>query len=293
MAFLLERDRPQNPLKRFPVALPLGVFVLLLLLVSLLSQEARSPQIGLLNIEGMILDSRPTLKQIRYLENQEEVRAVLVRIDSPGGAVAPSQEIFSALMRLRQKKPVYISMGSVAASGGYYIALAGQQIFANAGSLTGSIGVIMQTLNAKELLDKWGLSMEVIKSGANKDAGSLFRPMNPAERKLLESVIMDSHDQFVGAVAERRGLTKERLETLADGRIFTGRQAQKLGLVDQVGGFEEALSALKKQAGLSGQEVKLSEAPNPEEDFFGGWKLKETRQMIQSLAQGGLLYLKP
>ncbi|MDT8448085.1 MAG: signal peptide peptidase SppA [bacterium] len=293
MSFLLERTPPKNPLRRHPVALPLIIFFLLLALLGLIGKKAQGPQIGLLKVEGMILDSSKLLTQIRFLEKQESVRGVLLRVDSPGGVVAPSQEIYSALKRLGQKKPLYVSMGSVAASGGYYVSLAGKQIFANQGTLTGSIGVILQSLNAKELLDKLGLKMQVVKSGRNKDAGSLFRPMEPEERKLLESVIMDSHDQFVSAIAENRPIKRAELELLADGRIFTGRQAQALGLVDQVGGIEEALEALKKTLSLDKEEVELIEPPDPKESFWSPLDLEQVSQIGQLLGQGGLLFMDP
>jgi protease IV len=185
-------------------------------------------------------------KKLRKAVNNDYTKGILIRINSPGGTVGMSQEVHDAVLACRAKgKPVIISMGDVAASGGYYIASAGDRIFANPGTLTGSIGVIMHLLNWQETEKKIGLVPNVIKSGAFKDIGSPDRPMTEAEKDLLQSIIMDSYDQFVGAVAEGRKLDKEEVKKLADGRIYSGRQAFKAKLIDQLGNYDDALAWLQ------------------------------------------------
>jgi protease-4 len=179
--------------------------------------------------------------------DDKNVKGILLRINSPGGTVGMSQEVYDVVKQLRAKnKPVVISMGDVAASGGYYIASAGDRIFANPGTLTGSIGVIMHLLNWQETEKKIGLQPFVIKSGAFKDIGSADRPMTPDEKNLLQAIIMDSYDQFVTAVSDGRKMDKEAVKKLADGRIYSGRQAYKAKLVDELGGYEDALAYLQK-----------------------------------------------
>ncbi|MBY0357714.1 MAG: signal peptide peptidase SppA [Candidatus Obscuribacterales bacterium] len=179
----------------------------------------------------------------------KHIKAVLLRINSPGGTVATSQEICDAVKAVREKgKPVLISMGDVAASGGYYIASAADCIVADPGTLTGSIGVIMHLLNLQQIEKKIGIEPVVIKSGIFKDIGSSDRPMSKEEKALLQSIIMDSYDQFITAVADGRKMDKEKVRKLADGRIYSGRQALKVGLVDKLGGYELALETLQTMA---------------------------------------------
>jgi len=211
-------------------------------------------RIALVEVEGIILDADDVVRQLKeHLENSA-VKAVVVRINSPGGVVAPTQEIYDALGRLRDEgKPVVASLGSVAASGGYYIASAADQIVANPGTLTGSIGVIMHLTNLEGLLKKVGLRYEIVKSGKYKDIGSFSRPMTNEERAILQSLMDDVHDQFVEAVANGRGLDRTVVLSLADGRIFSGRQAKELNLVDELGGREEAIQAAASLAGITGK----------------------------------------
>ncbi len=212
-------------------------------------------KIAVVKIEGVILDSKDIIEELREHRENKSVKAIMLRIDSPGGAVAPSQEIYTEVLNIRDegKKKIVTSMGSVAASGGYYIASASDRIVANPGSVTGSIGVILELANVSGLMKKVGVESVVIKSGKFKDVGSLFRTMTPEERELLQGVIDDTYDQFVDAVSAGRGINKEDLLPIADGRVFTGRQAKKLGLVDDLGSMQDAIKITADIAGIKGE----------------------------------------
>ena len=211
-------------------------------------------QIAIVEIQGMISQSRETVRQLRKFQRNPKVKGIILRIDSPGGAVGPSQEIYNAVTRIREEgaKKIYASLGSVAASGGYYIASAADTIFANPGTLTGSIGVIMAFSNIQDLIGKIGIRPEVIKSGPFKDAGSPVRPISSKERQLLQNLVDDVHQQFVEDVAKGRDLKTEDVARLADGRVYTGRQAHKLKMVDHMGGLQAAIDLLATQAGIVG-----------------------------------------
>lgn len=208
-------------------------------------------KIGVLDIEGTIVESRQLLEQIKDFRSRRAVKAVVLRVNSPGGSVAPSQELYTELRRLAEVKPLVTSMGSVAASGGYYLAIAGQYLFANPGTITGSIGVIMSFPNYQELMGKVGVHTEVIKSGRFKDIGSSTRSFTTADRTLLQEMIDDVHLQFVEAVSLERKIPIDRLQPFVDGRIFTGRQAKAAGLVDELGSFADAVDYAAKQVGIS------------------------------------------
>lgn len=210
-------------------------------------------RIGVVEVVGPINDSKQFLEDMRNFEEADHIKAIVVRVDSPGGGVAPSQEMYEAIKRVRQKKKVYASMGSVAASGGYYIAAAAEKIYANPGTLTGSIGVIMQQANVEGLLRWAGVSMNTITAGKRKDSGSPFRPMTPEERQYLEGMLADVHEQFIAAVANGRGLEVEEVRPNADGRVFTGKQAKDMKLVDELGGLEDAVAELGRGAGMKGR----------------------------------------
>ncbi|WP_321372124.1 signal peptide peptidase SppA [uncultured Desulfuromusa sp.] len=207
-------------------------------------------KIGVLEVEGTIVDSRLLAEQIVTFRNRSNIKAVVVRVDSPGGGVGPSQEIYAELKKLAEEKPLVISMGSVAASGGYYIAVAGERIFANPGTITGSIGVIMSFPNYQDLMGKVGIQTEVVKSGTFKDIGSSTRKFTVADRALLQEMIDDVHLQFVEAISAGRNLPLEKLQPYVDGRIFTGRQALELGLVDELGGFHDAIKYAATVVGI-------------------------------------------
>ncbi|HXV68513.1 MAG TPA: signal peptide peptidase SppA [Nitrospira sp.] len=217
-----------------------------------LSTEER---IALIRVEGVILDSQTTVGELKRFSENPSVKAIVLRIDSPGGGVVPSQEIHDAVKRVRTKnnKAVIASMGSVAASGGYYIAAATDRIVANPGTLTGSIGVIMETANVEGLLQKIGVEGVVIKSGKYKDVGSPLRKMSEEERGLLQAVMDDVHKQFIEAVAEGRALELADAQVLADGRIFTGRQAKEAKLVDELGDLEDAIQLAADVVGIEGE----------------------------------------
>ncbi|MCD6186798.1 MAG: signal peptide peptidase SppA [Desulfuromusa sp.] len=207
-------------------------------------------KIGILEVEGAISDSRLMTAQIKEFREQSNIKAVVVRIDSPGGGVAPSQEIYTELKRLAEEKPLIVSMGSVAASGGYYLAVAAEHIFANPGTITGSIGVIMSFQNYQELMGKVGVQTEVVKSGRFKDIGSATRSFTEADRFLLQGVIDDVHQQFVEAISAGRNMPIDRLQPFVDGRIFTGRQAKNIGLIDELGTLDDAIKYAAKVAGI-------------------------------------------
>ncbi|HKK33036.1 MAG TPA: signal peptide peptidase SppA, partial [Desulfomicrobiaceae bacterium] len=197
---------------------------------------------------------------IGRLRRDDSVKGVLVRINSPGGSVAPSQEVFQAVQDLAAVKPVSVSMGAVAASGGYYVACAGSPIWANPGTLTGSIGVKLQLTSFKDLADKLGIREQSVTSGPLKNAGSPLAPLTSEQQTYFQDLVNDLHDQFVSDVAEARGLDREAVLDLADGRAMSGRQAQQVGLVDRIGSREQALMELKDRLGLDG-DVELVEGP--------------------------------
>src|SRR5919109_1926103 len=206
--------------------------------------------VGVLQIEGTIDDSRELLAELKRFREAPWIKAVVVRIDSPGGAVAPTQEIFEEIEKMKKKKPLIASLGGMATSGGYYIASACDYIVANPGTLTGSIGVIMQLGNFEELMRKIGVKGFNIKSGEHKDIGSPLQPLSSEGRKILQSLVNDVHGQFVGAVAKGRGIEAAKIRELADGRVYSGAQAKHLGLIDQLGNIEDAIDFAAKRAGL-------------------------------------------
>ena|SRR5712691_2514516 len=209
------------------------------------------PRVAVVELEGIILDVDDILKELKSYRDNPQVRAVVIRINSPGGVVGPSQELHDALRRLRQGgKPVVASLGAVAASGGYYVAVAADRIYANPGTLTGSIGVIMQMANFEQLMKKVGVDYVVVKAGAFKDVGNPGRPMTPEERRVLQAVLDDVHAQFIGAVAEGRKLERSQVTQFADGRIFSGSQAKALQMIDELGGLEDAVNGAAQLAGL-------------------------------------------
>jgi protease-4 len=210
--------------------------------------------IGLLEVRGELMDEQAILADLEYLAGRSDVKALVVRIDSPGGAITVVEEVYNALKRLQEKGiPVVASMGSVAASGGYYLCLGCQRVFANNSSLTGSIGVMMEVTTAKPLLDKLGVEMDTISSGQFKAAGSLGEPLTGPQREHMQSLINAFHEQFAGLVATERKIDPEQVKTFADGRVFTGRQALDLKLVDEIGDMEMAVQFAAKQAGCEGE----------------------------------------
>jgi protease-4 len=219
-----------------------------------LAQLPTGDKVALVRIEGMLVTSDAAVEEISDYAEDSSIKAIIVRVESPGGGVVASQEIYNALMNARKDgKKVVISMGAVAASGGYYIAAAADRIVANPGTLTGSIGVKMEFANLEKLFEKIGIKGQVVKAGAYKDIGSPFRDMTAEEKQLLQTVIDDVHDQFIEAVAKGRNLPESDVRSIADGRIFTGRQALQLKLVDQLGDLEDSIQAAADLAGIKGK----------------------------------------
>ncbi len=250
-------------MKKHPILLGLMVFgvLLSLFLLSLFALSYFSgggsiwggEKVAIVEIKGVILDPQPVVENLVKLRKNENVKAIILRIDSPGGGVGPAQEIYGEVKKAKREKKVLVSMGSVAASGGYYIACAADRIMANPGTMTGSIGVILESMEVEELLHKLGLRPMVVKAGKLKDIGSPLRPMTEEEKSLLQGLLDNVHDQFIRAVAEGRNLPPEKVRELADGRIFSGDQAKTLGLVDELGSLEDAISLAGKLAGIKGE----------------------------------------
>ena len=209
--------------------------------------------VGVIEINGTLWVSDDWVKQIESFRKNSNIRAVVVRINSPGGTVGASQEIFSALQNLSQKKPVVASMGTIAASGGLYAAMGAKKVFANPGTLTGSIGVKMQHIDIGSLLQFLKIGMETIKSGRFKDMASFTKPLGAEEAALLESLMQEIHGQFKEAVSKSRNIPMEKLDTFADGRIFTGVKAKELNLVDELGDFLQAVKTAAQMGGIKGE----------------------------------------
>lgn len=272
-----------------------AIFILFLILTLLLSRctgDFRGlpvgERIGVVEIEGMLTTSEPAVKELVSFGEDASIKAVILRVNSPGGAVAPSQEIHDEVSRVAAIKPVVVSMASVAASGGYYVSLPAHRILANPGTITGSIGVIMQVTNFEDLYDKLGLKNQVVKSGEHKDLGSPLRPMSPADRKILQGVIDDVYGQFIEAVSAGRKIPLDQVKILADGRIFTGRQAKEAGLVDALGGMQDAIKVAAELAGIRG-EPKLVYPPKPKEGllkYFIEESASQVGRVLQQEQQG-------
>jgi len=233
------------------------ILVIIIAILSLMITVTHNVSIGgkvaLIRIEGVIIDSKDIIDELREYSDDASIKAIVLRIESPGGAVAPAQEIYEELLKIKKKKKIVVSMGSIAASGGYYIASPADRIVANPGTLTGSIGVIMEIPNIKGLMDKIGIETQVVKSGRHKDMASAFRALTEEERRILQDILDDVHEQFIKAVAEGRGMEIEEVRRLADGRIFTGRMAKDAGLVDELGNLEDAIMLAGKLSGIKGR----------------------------------------
>jgi len=243
------------------VGVGVGILVLFLgtiwVLMTAISEDGfptGGSKVAVVEIEGIIVDGTAAVRELREHAENPSIKAVVLRVNSPGGVVAPTQEIFAAIQRARKAgKPVVATLGAVAASGGYYVAAAADRIYANPGTLTGSIGVVMQMANIEGLLKKVGVEYVVVKAGSYKDVGNFARTMSPEERKMLQALLDDVYSQFVGAVAEGRGLERSEVLAFAEGRIYSGQQALALKMVDEMGGFEDAVEAAGKLANISGR----------------------------------------
>jgi protease-4 len=251
-------------------------------------------KVGVVEIRGVIADPKPTILHLKRFRKNSDVKAIVLRIDSPGGGVGPSQEIYAEVKKTTLIKKVVVSMGAMAASGGYYVGAAADHIMANPGTITGSIGVIMEFANAQELFERIGVSAVVIKSGDYKDTGSPLRKMTPEEKRLLEGFVGNVHQQFVTAVAEGRKMSEETVRTIADGRIFSGQQAQELGLLDSLGNIEDAISLAAELGGIKGDPsvVYAEKKKFSVLEFILGSKLAEALDRITSVAlHSGYLYI--
>jgi protease-4 len=252
-------SKNDRPITRVLVLLLIAVLGFGTLMAIVLSFSRGAPilafgdKIGVIPIQGAIKDPDEIMDQLIAFRENRQIKAIILKINSPGGGVGPSQAIYSETRRTAKTKHVIASFGSLGASGAYYIASAADKIVANPGTLTGSIGVLMEFIKVEELFKKIGIEMEVIKSGELKDVGSPHREMTERERKMLTNLIEDIRSQFVAAVAQGRNMPRERVLELADGRIFSGQQAKELGLVDHLGNFHDAVSIAKALAKIKGK----------------------------------------
>ena len=213
-----------------------------------------SKGIALIEVEGVIVDSRQIVRQFKKYGKNPTVAAIVLRVDSPGGGVSASQEIYREIKRVKEKgKKVIVSMGSVAASGGYYISTPADIIVANPGTITGSIGVIMEFPILKDLLSKVGIKFEVVKSQEHKDIGSPFREISPKERALLKDVVSSVYEQFIEVIVKNRKIPEAKVRAISDGRILSGTQAKEFGLVDTLGSLEDAIRLAANMVGIKGE----------------------------------------
>lgn len=234
----------------------LAFFIFAAVLLSAMNDDGLSlgqERIGIVEIEGPIMESKEAVKDIKRFVEDDSVKGIVVRINSPGGAVAPSQEIYDAVKRAKKAKPLAVSMGSTAASGGYYIAVGSDKIFANSGTVTGSIGVVTQLFSVDEILEKIDLEVHTVTTGPYKDAGSPFREWTARDEAYFGQLIDDIHEQFVEDVAEGRKMEVAKVKEYADGRVFTGRQALEHKLVDELGTLHDTVAWVADEAGLEGE----------------------------------------
>ena len=259
------------------VSMVIGGFLLTIAFIYMMGRSGDGIGLGTLggrlaqvDIKGVIIDSEDIVRQLKKYQEDSSVKGVVLRVDSPGGGVAASQEIYDQLMKFKgEDKIIIVSMGAVAASGGYYVACAGDLIIANPGTITGSIGVILSYPVIDGLMDKVGMRIEVVKSGDMKDVGNYARAATSEDRKMLQALIDDTYDQFVNVIAESRGMEVSRVREFADGSIFTGRQAVELGLVDEMGTLEDAISIAGKMADL-GDDPRIVKERQLKRPFWAG-----------------------
>ena len=246
-------------------------------------------RVGVVEIKGLLTDSRAVIKQLDRYRDDDSIKAIVLRINSPGGAVGPAQEILREVEKVRAKKKIVASLGTVAASGGYYIASGANLIMANRGTATGSIGVIMQFTNVEGLAKKVGLDFFNLKAGRYKDVGSPFRPMTPEDKAYLQGLLDNIYQQFLTDVAHNRKIPLAKLRTLAEGRIYSGEEAKQVGLVDEFGNLPDAIEKAGRLGGIKG-EVK---AVYPEKEGFSILRLILGQEAEESLTQLSLPYPEP
>lgn len=248
--------------KALLVILSLVVLVFIVSFFTGRHESPPGPRIGVVEIEGVISGSKEVMEDIVAFKEDDGIQGVILRINSPGGGVGPTQEIYREVMKLRGRKKVYVSMGTACASGGYYIASAADRLYANPSTITGSIGVIMQLLTFEDVLKKVGLQSNTIKAGEFKDAGSPFRKMTPAEKEYMDNIVRNIYEQFMKDIAAGRKMNIEVVRTLAEGRIYTGTMAKDAGLIDDLGNFYDTVDALKDALKIKGKpELVYAEKP--------------------------------
>jgi protease-4 len=274
------------------------VFVVAIVLLTMMFRRetpsfTTGAKVGVVEITGVISDSKDIIRDINYFVEDGGVKAIVLRIDSPGGGVGASQEIYREVVKARAVKPVVASFGGVAASGGYYVACGAEKIVANPGTITGSIGVVMQFANLEELFKKIGYKGYVLKSGTHKDIGSPLREMTSEEKELLQEVIDNVHQQFIKAVAEGRKLSIEKVSAIADGRIFAGEQAKAVGLVDELGNLEDTILIAARLGGIKGKPAVIYTRKRKSSllDFFTESIAQRLKEEVQDTTQPGLDYI--
>jgi len=262
--------------------------VVLAFIVSFVVARLQSPagaRIGVVEIEGVIAGSKDVNEDIVDFKEDPQIKGVILRIDSPGGGVGPTQEIYREVVKLKEKKKVYVSMGTACASGGYYIASAANRLYANPSTITGSIGVIMQLMTFEDVLKKIGLQSDTIKAGEFKDVGSPFRKMTLADREYLDGIVQNIYGQFMKDIAAGRKMNIDVVKKLAEGRVYTGTMAKEVGLVDDLGDFYDAVDALKDELGIKGKPVLVY----PEKPFsLSKWIFGSLAQDLSKELSSGL-----
>ncbi len=242
--------------------------------VSSVVSSSSDGNVGVVELTGVITSSKKIIEQIKTFKENSSIKAIVLRVNSPGGGVGPSQEIYREIVKTKKTKKIIASFGSVAASGGYYAACASDGIMADPGTITGSIGVIMEYANFQEIMKKIGLAPIVIKSGKFKDIGSPVRPIKEEEKKILQGVADEIHLQFIKDVAKGRGIKQDKIAKIADGRIYTGEKAMEIGLVDKLGNLDDAIDWAGKIGGVKGK-IK---AVYPEKD-----RISSLKKLFESL----------
>ena len=246
-------------------------------------------RVGVVEIKGLLTDSSTVIKQLDRYRDDDSIKAIVIRINSPGGAVGPAQEILREVEKIRAKKKIVASLGTVAASGGYYIASGANLIMANRGTATGSIGVIMQFTNVEALTKKVGLDFFNLKAGRYKDVGSPFRPMTPEDKAYLQGLLDNIYQQFLSDVARNRKIPLAKMKELAEGRIYSGEEAKQVGLVDEFGNLPDAIERAGRLGGIKGK-VK---AVYPEKESYSLLRLLLGQEAEESLSQLALPYPEP
>ncbi|MGI6680111.1 MAG: signal peptide peptidase SppA [Bdellovibrionota bacterium] len=232
--------------------------------------------VAVVNVNGMIMDSKEVVEKLHKFSSDNKFKGIVLKVNSPGGAVAPSQDIYNTILELKKKKPIYAVMDSMATSGGYYVAAPCTKIYAQKGTLTGSIGVISQFVNVKSLAEWFGLKVEVIKSGNLKDMGSSFRDMTDEEREYFQNVSNIIHEDFISDIAKARNIDINNLRQIADGRVLTGTQAKKVKLIDEIGGINDASRKMFEELNIKLNEGELPKLYNPSD------KLNEFKKLLNS-----------